>query len=67
MIQYHHRFVPHPAELLGLSIDMPVGKPKPEKKLALTSDCEALFNKTKNIFSQALLLVFFSVINASTN
>ena len=42
MIQYYHRFVPHAAELLGPLIDMLKGKPKTDKKLVWTSDCEAV-------------------------
>ena len=42
------------------------GKPKTDKKLVWTSDCEAVFNKTKSILSQASLLVY-PVINAPTS
>ena len=66
MIQYYHRFVPHAGELLGRLIDVLAGKPKTNKKLIWTSDCEAVFNKTKNILSQASLLVY-PVINAPTS
>ena len=66
MIQYYHRFVPHAAELLGPLIDMLKGKPKTDKKLVWTSDCEAVFNKTKTILFQASLLVY-PVINAPTS
>ena len=68
MIQYYHRFVPHAAELLGPLIDMLKGKPKTDKKLVWTSDCEAVFNKTERILSQASLLVgLYPVINAPTS
>ena len=66
MIQYYHRFVPHAAELLSRLIDMLAGKPKADKKLVWTSDCEAMFNRTKTILSQASLLVY-PVINAPTS
>ena len=39
------------------------GKPKTDKRLVWTSDGETVFNKTKNIFSHALLL-HYPVINA---
>ena len=66
MIQYYHQFVPHAAELLGPLIDMLAGKPKTDKKLVWISDCEEVFNKTKNILSEASLLVY-PVINAPTS
>ena len=65
MIQYYHRLVPHAAELLSPLIDMLAGKRKTDKKLVWTSDCEAVNNKTKNILSQASLLVY-PVINDPT-
>ena len=64
IIQYYHRFVPHAAELLGPLIDMLAGKPKTDKKLVWTSDCEAVFNKTKNILSQASLLLYPVILSS---
>ena len=61
-----NQFVHYAAELLGPLIDMLAGKPKTDKKLVWTSDCEVMFNQTKNILSQALLLVC-PVINAPTS
>ena len=52
-----------PPSYLGPLIDMLAGKPKTDKKLVWTSDCEAVFHKRKNILSQASLLVYL-VINA---
>ena len=66
MMQYYHRFVPHATELLGPLIDMLARKPKTDKKLVWTSDCEAVFNKTKNILFQTSLLVY-PIINVPTS
>ena len=41
---------------------MLVGKPKTDTKLLWTSDCKTVFNKTKNILSQASLLVYPVII-----